>query len=51
MEEIFEMSDRVSVLKDGRYVATLQTAQTDQQELVSLMVGRKLQDYYLIARQ
>lgn len=40
MEEIFRLSDRVTVLRDGRYVATRPTAETDIDELVRLMVGR-----------
>lgn len=51
MEEIFDLSDRVTVLKDGGYVATLQTADTDKEALVEMMVGRKMDDIYNIAHQ
>ncbi len=46
MEEIFELSDRITVLKDGGYVTTLNTADTDQQRLVNLMVGREMKDMF-----
>jgi len=41
MEEIFEISDRVTVLRDGMYIKTLNTKDTTAKELVSLMVGRE----------
>ncbi|MGG1314044.1 sugar ABC transporter ATP-binding protein [Cohnella laeviribosi] len=40
MEEIFEISDRCTVLRDGQWIATKATKDTDAQELVRLMVGR-----------
>ncbi len=46
LDEVFEISDRVSVLRDGQYVTTLNTADTDRQQLVKLMVGRELSDAY-----
>jgi ribose transport system ATP-binding protein len=46
LEEIFAVSDRVSVLRDGELVATLRTADTDAGELIGLMVGRKLADVF-----
>ena len=42
MEELSRISDRITVLRDGRYIDTLQTAATDQREVISLMVGREL---------
>src|SRR5258707_10437023 len=42
MEEIFAICNRVTVLKDGRYVATLPIAETDKDQIVSLMVGRNV---------
>lgn len=41
MEEIFEISDRTTVLRDGTYIKTLNTADTTPREIVSLMVGRE----------
>src|SRR5262249_52289576 len=42
MGEIFACCDRVSVLRDGRYVATGQIGQVDEPKLVSWMIGRTL---------
>ncbi len=46
MEELFEIADRVSVLKDGQYMGTRDIKETTEEELISLMVGRKLEDYF-----
>ena len=46
LEEVFRISDRVSVLRDGEYVATKLTKDTDRKELISLMVGRELKETY-----
>ncbi|SDE21066.1 sugar ABC transporter ATP-binding protein [Limimaricola pyoseonensis] len=42
MEEIFHMTDRISILRDGQYRGTLHTAETSEEELTQLMIGRKL---------
>ena len=42
MDELSRISDRITVLRDGRYIDTLVTADTDQREVISLMVGREL---------
>jgi ABC-type sugar transport system ATPase subunit len=46
LEEVFRISDRVSVMRDGRYVATKLTKDTSRKELISLMVGRELKENY-----
>jgi ribose transport system ATP-binding protein len=46
LEEIFEVCDRVSVMRDGRYIKTMETSKTNRRELISLMVGRELGDDY-----
>lgn len=46
LEEIFEIADRVTVLKDGVTQATKEVAKTNDVELVRLMVGRELTDMY-----
>lgn len=46
LEEIFRLSDRVTILRDGQYVTTLNTAETNKDELVHYMVGRKLTEIY-----
>lgn len=44
MDEIFTISDRISVLRDGAYRGTLETAETNEDEVTQLMIGRSL-DY------
>lgn len=46
MEELFEICDKATVLKDGQYVATVSIADTNQEKLVALMVGRGVSDMY-----
>ena len=46
MEEVFELADRVSVLRDGTLVGTREIAETNEAELVSLMINRTLQQIY-----
>lgn len=42
LEEIFQLSDNITILKDGTYVDTLATENTNKEELVYKMVGREL---------
>jgi ribose transport system ATP-binding protein len=42
MEEIFKVTDRISVLRDGQYRGTLETVNTDEDEITQLMIGRSL---------
>ncbi|MDU8944154.1 sugar ABC transporter ATP-binding protein [Ovoidimarina sediminis] len=42
MEEIFRITDRISVLRDGQYRGTLNTAETNEDEITQLMIGRSL---------
>ncbi|MBI5563480.1 MAG: sugar ABC transporter ATP-binding protein [Chloroflexi bacterium] len=44
--EIFDIADRVTVLKDGRLVGTRDVADVTMPELVRMMIGRDLQDVY-----
>jgi ribose transport system ATP-binding protein len=46
MEEIYQLSDRVSVLRDGAYVGTLDRGDLSASKLVSMMVGRDLSSFY-----
>lgn len=46
LEEIFRISDRVSVFRDGRYITTLITSKTCRAELIKFMVGRELSETY-----
>jgi len=51
MNEIFRITDEIVVLKDGHHVATMQTAQTTEQELITKMVGRDIGDTYSSLRR
>ncbi len=42
MDEIFVISDRVTVMRDGQYVGTLNTKDTDKDEIIKMMVGRTI---------
>ncbi len=44
--EVFQISDRVSVLRDGKFIKTVPTSQVDRDELIRLMVGREVSDTY-----
>ena len=42
LDEVFELSDQVSVLRDGEYIVTLNTKETNRAELIKYMVGREM---------
>ena len=42
MEELFAVTDRVTIMRDGQYIRTVNTAETDRDSLITLMVGREL---------
>jgi ABC-type sugar transport system ATPase subunit len=44
LEEIFKISDRVTVLRDGRLVDTARTADIDQADLVRMMIGHDVNE-------
>ena len=48
MKEVFRLSDRITVMRDGRIIETLNTADTNLDDLVKLMVGRELTETYPI---
>jgi ribose transport system ATP-binding protein len=43
MDEVFQLSDRITVLRDGRLVKTLVTKETSPKEVTHLMVGREIE--------
>ncbi len=45
-EETFALADRITVMRDGRYIDTLETAKTNKAELIKLMVGRDISDSF-----
>ena len=42
LEEIFDIADRVTILRDGKYIDTLNIKDTNEEEIISKMVGRYL---------
>lgn len=46
MEEIFELCDRITVLRDGQYVGTKETKDTNEKEIVKMMIGREIGERY-----
>lgn len=46
MEEIFRVCDRITVLKDGENVDTVNASEIDEQSLVNMMIGRDLKSYF-----
>ena len=46
MEEIFKITDLITVMRDGFVIDTKKTKLTNADELVQKMVGRELEDYY-----
>jgi D-xylose transport system ATP-binding protein len=46
LEEVFEIADRVTVLRDGRSVLTAPTTEVDRDRVIAAMVGREVKDLY-----
>ena len=46
MDEIFQICDRVTVLRDGKYIGEVKTKDITKDDLISMMVGRKLEDQF-----
>ncbi|WP_297276431.1 sugar ABC transporter ATP-binding protein [uncultured Brachyspira sp.] len=46
LDELFAISDRITVMRDGSTVGTVKTLNTNKDELISMMVGRTLSNYY-----
>ncbi|MCD7992270.1 MAG: sugar ABC transporter ATP-binding protein [Clostridia bacterium] len=46
MEEIFELCDRISVLRDGTYIGTKKIPETNMNEIVKMMIGREIGEWY-----
>lgn len=46
LDEIFSICDRVTVMRDGKKIATRETAEIDKNELIRLMVGREISNVY-----
>jgi inositol transport system ATP-binding protein len=46
MDEVFQIADDISVLRDGRHVATVAATQTNKVRLITMMVGRELTEMF-----
>jgi len=46
MEEIFKISDTITVMRDGKHIATCDIGEIDQQKLISLIVGREINSIF-----
>ncbi|MCU0513927.1 MAG: sugar ABC transporter ATP-binding protein [Anaerolineae bacterium] len=46
LQEVFELADRVTVLRDGQYVGTAPVQQVDEPQLISMMVGRTIDNLF-----
>lgn len=46
MEEIFELCDRITVLRDGSYIGVKNIPETNMNEIVKMMIGREIGDRY-----
>ena len=46
MEEIFELCDRITILRDGSYIDTKRIVDTDMNDVVKMMIGREIGERY-----
>ena len=46
LDEVFEVADRITVLKDGELIGTVNSAEADENQLIRMMVGRTLGEIY-----
>ena len=44
--EVFELADRVTVLRDGEYIGTKEVTETNERDLISMMVGRTIDNLF-----
>ena len=50
LEEVFAISDRISVLRDGRHVGTEETKQTSADRIINMIIGRPLSAFFGLPR-
>lgn len=51
MDEIFDITDRITVLRDGTVQGTVATAETDANRITRMMIGRALDSYFVRAKE
>ncbi len=49
MDEIFRLSDRITILRDGQHVQTMDRSDTDRTQVTHLMVGREIEETNLVS--
>lgn len=47
LEELFEITDKITIMRDGEVIQTVVTKETTNEQLIALMVGRSLENYYI----
>lgn len=47
MEEIFKITDEITVLRDGKYIGTVATKDTPREEVINMMVGEKINEKFI----
>ncbi len=50
LDEVFEIADRITVLKDGELVGTVKPSESDQNQLIKMMVGRSLGEIFPVRK-
>lgn len=51
LEEAFELSDRITVLRDGKKICTKISSETDEDGIIEMMVGKVVKDYFAGVKQ
>jgi ribose transport system ATP-binding protein len=51
LDEVLDLSDRITVLRDGRYVGDIQKSDASHESIVQMMVGRDLKNQYFPSRE
>ena len=46
IEEVFNITDRVTVMRDGKFIGTKKTKGTEQKDIISMMIGRELNQFF-----
>lgn len=46
MDEVFDLADRISVLRDGQFIGCVRTEEASREQLINMMVGRELEGGY-----
>lgn len=49
LKEIFDLSDHLSILRDGKFIGTFETAKITESQMVEKMVGREVSSHYTTA--